>query len=388
MQDYPTTTYQKEMEIWLARPSSTASSPSWIDQVGKVDVSTGSFKWRITAVPGTYRLHFYKRAAPLAGSVAVSELFTVEPGKVLAALPHNLGPAEPNRDPLAGRRPGVRDRSTMTITWKKDKIAGYPTVWLQICWPDGSSAAGAYPAPNSGSYQWTIGETAENSLRVSVYTPDNKFKGMSGTFKVKVPAALGAAIGAGSRPRRLGLRASCSGRCSHRPTSCGLHGTPPCLGLMWGSRAARASSCPPTATTARPAVAPRIETGSRLLYVAARRAGSFLILRAPRQRQAHSAGADHIETGSRLVYVGPARRAGFFLSSEHHGNGSALGGRAPHRDRVPSCLCGGRRAAPALLILRAPRQRKHARRPPSTTSGSRGSQVSNGRPFDKWYRPA
>lgn len=187
MQDYPTTANQKEVEIWLARPSSTVSSPNWIDQVGKADVLTGSFKWRINAAPGTYRLHFYKRAAPLAGSVAVSELFTIEPGKVLAPLPHTFVPL--NRidivSPVAGQEYAIG--STMTITWKKDKIAGYPTVWLQICWPDGSSAAGAYPAPNSGSYQWTIGETAENSLRVSVYTPDNKFKGMSGTFKVKFP---------------------------------------------------------------------------------------------------------------------------------------------------------------------------------------------------------
>ena len=66
------------------------------------------------------------------------------------------------------------------------------------------------------------------------------------------------------------------------------------------------------------------------------------------------AGAPHIETGSCFSRVGPARRAGFFLPSEHHDNGSAPGGRAPHRDETLSCMCGAGAPRRLLLTLRAP----------------------------------
>jgi hypothetical protein len=188
LSEVPSTTAAKEMEIWLARPSSTLAAPNWVKQIAKVDVMAGSYKWMINAEPGSYRVHFYKRSQPLMGSCAVSELFTIEPGQLKAVVPANLVPL--NRieflAPLEGQEFTIG--STMTIRWKTDKISNYPTVWLEICWPDGKSAAGAYPTQNTGSYAWTIGETAENSLRVKVYTPDNKFKGMSGTFKVKFPA--------------------------------------------------------------------------------------------------------------------------------------------------------------------------------------------------------
>jgi len=78
----------------------------------------------------------------------------------------------------------------MTIQWDKSVIANYGTVWLQICWPDGKPAAGAYPTANTGSYVWPIRETAENSLRASVFTPDEKYRGLSGTFLIKLPKKI------------------------------------------------------------------------------------------------------------------------------------------------------------------------------------------------------
>jgi hypothetical protein len=53
-----TSPMEKEMEIWLARPTSTVAAPYLIDVIAKVDVFNGSANWVIKAPPGTYRLHF------------------------------------------------------------------------------------------------------------------------------------------------------------------------------------------------------------------------------------------------------------------------------------------------------------------------------------------
>jgi hypothetical protein len=121
------------------------------------------------------------------GSCALSAPFTVEAvqlKRLARPVPALLNTIQ-ILSPLAGQVYTIG--STMTIRWKTDRIASFPTVWLQVCWPDGTPAAGAYPAPNTGSYDWPIHETAENSLRVSVFTPGEKYKGMSGTFQVKFP---------------------------------------------------------------------------------------------------------------------------------------------------------------------------------------------------------
>jgi hypothetical protein len=173
----------KEMEICLARTTSTVDAPNMIDTIARVDIFSGKAVWRVTAPPGTYRLQFYKRYYPLEGSWAVSDPFTVEKSEVIPVLPPMPKPIR-IINPVQGQV--YYSGTSMTVQWDKSNIADYPHVYLQICWPDGTPAASPWLTPNTGSYVWPIRETAENSLRESIYTPDKKYKGMSGTFQVKI----------------------------------------------------------------------------------------------------------------------------------------------------------------------------------------------------------
>ncbi len=178
---------EREMEIWLARPSSTMNAPNWVSEIKTVDVFSGSTTWLVHATPGTYRLHFYKPYNPQVGSWAVSEPFTIEEGSATGTFQNipMLKKPIPIINPVQGQV--YYSGTSMTIQWDKSVIANYPTIWLQVCWPDGKPAAGAYPTANTGSYVWPIKETAENLLRVSVFTPDEKYKALSGTFLIKLP---------------------------------------------------------------------------------------------------------------------------------------------------------------------------------------------------------
>ena len=77
--------------------------------------------------------------------------------------------------------------TTMPIQWETKKIEKYPTVFVQVCWPSGKTAAGAYPVKNTGNTEWLIKETAENSLRIKIFTTDSKYWGLSGVFNIKFP---------------------------------------------------------------------------------------------------------------------------------------------------------------------------------------------------------
>ncbi len=188
LEDLSSANNQREMEIWLARSNSTMDAPNWVSQIKRVDIFSGSTTWMVHAAPGTYRLHFYKRYPPQTGSWAVSELFTVDADSApILPLPKMKKPI-PIINPVQGQV--YYSGTSMTIQWDKSVIANYGTVWLQICWPDGKPAAGAYPTANTGSYVWPIRETAENSLRASVFTPDEKYRGLSGTFLIKLPKKI------------------------------------------------------------------------------------------------------------------------------------------------------------------------------------------------------
>jgi len=188
LEDLSSANNQREMEIWLARPSSTMAAPNWVSEIKRVDVFSGSTTWMVHATPGTYRLHFYKRYYPQMGSWAVSEPFTVDADSApILPLPKMKKPI-PIINPVQGQV--YYSGTSMTIQWDKSVIANYGTVWLQICWPDGKPAAGAYPTANTGSYVWPIRETAENSLRASVFTPDEQYRGLSGTFQIKLPKKI------------------------------------------------------------------------------------------------------------------------------------------------------------------------------------------------------
>ena len=73
------------------------------------------------------------------------------------------------------------------IEWDTEKIAKYGYVHIQICWPDGEPAGGTFPVQNTGSHVWEVKETAENSLRLKIFTHDKKYSGMTGTFNIKFP---------------------------------------------------------------------------------------------------------------------------------------------------------------------------------------------------------
>jgi hypothetical protein len=76
------------------------------------------------------------------------------------------------------------------IRWRLNADRNYPTVWLQVVDANGTPSAGAYPVPNTGLYHWKPDiHFWDRSIRckdwrILVSTPDRRFKGMSGTFKV------------------------------------------------------------------------------------------------------------------------------------------------------------------------------------------------------------
>jgi len=130
LEHHPKTADEKTMEIYMRNYDTSM----WVGQMATVDVLSRGYTWSIKNIP-------------------------------------------PGRYVLYG--------STMPIRWDTSRIAGEKNIWLQVCWPDGKPAAGAYPAPNTGSYDWLIKETAENSLKICITTMDEKMKGVSGTFEIK-----------------------------------------------------------------------------------------------------------------------------------------------------------------------------------------------------------
>jgi len=77
-----------------------------------------------------------------------------------------------------------------SIIWVTNLIKNYPTIWVQIVWPDGTPTAGSYPLTNNGQYNWVPDSSFWDEsvrckeYRVKIYTSDNKYQGMSGRFKV------------------------------------------------------------------------------------------------------------------------------------------------------------------------------------------------------------
>lgn len=181
LEHYPKTADEKKMDI-LLRHYDTAK---WVGTIATVDVLARRLTWTIGNVkPGIYVLYFGKSHAPLMGTCAISEPFTIEAGQQ-PALPSPVASIRIT-SPVAGKSYNIG--STVKIQWDTARIANQPTVWLSVCWPDGKPAAGAFPAPNTGSYEWLVAEAAENALRICISTIDKKLKGMSGTFFVTFPS--------------------------------------------------------------------------------------------------------------------------------------------------------------------------------------------------------
>ncbi len=181
LEQYPKTAAEKTMEIYMRNYDTSM----WVGRMATVDVLSRGYTWSIKNIPpGRYMLYFSKPSEPLRGTCAVSEIFTIEAGSSrFYAFPVAALSSIRITSPVGGKVYYID--STMPIRWDTSRIAGEKTIWLQICWPDGKPAAGAFPAPNTGSYDWLIKETAENSLRVCITTMDEKTKGTSGTFEIK-----------------------------------------------------------------------------------------------------------------------------------------------------------------------------------------------------------
>jgi hypothetical protein len=185
LEHYPQTADEKKLEVFVRNYDTSM----WLGQLTTVDVLSRGYTWSIMNVPpGRYMLYFSKPSEPLRGTCAISEVFTIEEGTSRFFATPVTAASIRITSPAGGKTYVIG--STMRIQWDTSLIANQKNIWLQICWPDGKPAAGAYPAPNTGSYDWKIGETAENSLKVCITTMDEKLKGMSGTFFIKFPLRL------------------------------------------------------------------------------------------------------------------------------------------------------------------------------------------------------
>ncbi len=193
MEWLPQTAEQRKMAIklWVYDAASQGHpiSGAFPLEIATVDVESGHFDWRVQDLVSPWNQGFYfelsmvHKPSILVGSppftITKRRLAVRPPVTASAALLHSIEVYSP----AAGQNCYIG--STVTIRWKKDRIAGYGQVWVQVCWPDHSTAAGAFPTANTGSLDWPIKETQENTLCVKVFTPDDKFVGYSKSFYIK-----------------------------------------------------------------------------------------------------------------------------------------------------------------------------------------------------------
>lgn len=189
MEWLPSTTAQKQMVITLREyaqqyQGAVPSSP-FLD-IATVDVNSLHCTWQV----GNYSTNWEGfiltvRMKEHPAIFAQSQPFKIDktqiqrvPAKAVA-VDRNI----PVTAPVAGQN--CKIGTTVTIRWDKSKIASYGYVWVQICWPNHTAAGGGFTTSNTGSLDWPIAETAENTLCVKVWTHDDKWFGYSGNFYVK-----------------------------------------------------------------------------------------------------------------------------------------------------------------------------------------------------------
>ena len=153
-------------------------------EIATVNLDTLKYAWRVPNYTSNWdgfilRLEMKERPS----IYAYSPPFEIRKGPVVKPpLPVGLKTIIPITSPTAGQ--SYKIGSTMPIRWDKEKIKGYGSVWLQVCWPDHTADWGSFPTSNTGSYDWKIAETAENTLCIKIYTQDEKCVGYSGNFKI------------------------------------------------------------------------------------------------------------------------------------------------------------------------------------------------------------
>jgi len=185
MEWLPSTAALKQMNIRIREYSQQqggAVTGSYVD-VATVDVTAEHYTWKVPAYVSHHEgflleLSMREHPAISTQSQPFQIVLNTKPKIAPDALKHLISVTSPT----AGQN--CKIGSTVTIAWDKSHVGSYGTVMMLICWPDHTAAGGPFPTPNTGSYQWKIAETAENTLCVEVYTQDKKYLGFSGNFKV------------------------------------------------------------------------------------------------------------------------------------------------------------------------------------------------------------
>jgi hypothetical protein len=185
MEWLPTTAGLKQMNIRIREYSQQQGGAvigSYVD-VATVDVTAEHYTWKVAAYVSHHDGFLLELSMKEHGSIsAQSQPFQIALNTKPKISPDAFKHLIAVTSPAAGQ--SCKIGSTVTIAWDKSHVGGYGTVMLLICWPNHTAAGGPFPAPNTGSYQWKIAETAENTLCVEVYTQDKKYLGYSGNFKV------------------------------------------------------------------------------------------------------------------------------------------------------------------------------------------------------------
>lgn len=186
MEWLPSTTAQRQMVVTLREYNKGANTPTGgSNDIATVDINTGHCTWTVGNLSTQWdgfivTVHMKENPA----IHAQSQPFQIEKHLAQkASMAVAVNRVIPVTSPAAGQN--CKIGTTLTIRWEKDKIASYGYVWLQVCWPNHTGAGGAFPTSNTGSYDWKIAETAENTFCIKVTTQDDKWVGYSGNFNVK-----------------------------------------------------------------------------------------------------------------------------------------------------------------------------------------------------------
>ncbi len=188
MEWLPSTPAQRQMVVSLHEYNKQIKGPvkgGIFTDIATVDVNAGHCTWKVDNVQTNWDgFIFTVQMKENPGIFAQSQPFQIEkiqipriPVKSVADF--NIQVTSPAADQ------NCKIGTTVTIRWDKSKIASYGYVWLQICWPNHTAAGGGFTTSNTGSLDWKIAETAENTFCVKVWTQDDKWVGYSGNFYVK-----------------------------------------------------------------------------------------------------------------------------------------------------------------------------------------------------------
>jgi hypothetical protein len=206
----PTNPIHRRMYVKVGSPSNPPGDFFAYDFAA--DITAQSYTWNVDKPPGTYVLYFLisftepsiritsqpfvideTLTVQVVPNTVVVETVLSETVVVATPAPQSIGVKPGHMVALANRiainSPETGKNyyigGTVPIQWSKAKIQNYGYVWLQVCYPDGQAAAGAYTTSNTGNYDWELKEKTGGSYRIKVWTHDKKYAGISGVFHIK-----------------------------------------------------------------------------------------------------------------------------------------------------------------------------------------------------------